>query len=130
MTSVFVWRPKLCRCSSSVLNLSCILGNRVSPPRRAKASDLHLEAKVDLTASPKLASLSTLETPVAIVFFYWETIFLLEYILRWPVKVLCLFEACIKVWVGRHKNVRFDHFESMGSLTTSLSNNIRIIEEV
>ena len=82
----FFWRPKFCRCSSSVLNLSCILGNRVSPPRRAKASDHHRAATVGLNAFPTqhffggfLCWSTLLRNHVAIVFFLKKES-LLEYI--------------------------------------------------
>ena len=105
MLSVFF--TKDCRCILddpfiSAFHIICTHGTLSFPPRRAKASDLHLEAKVGLTASPKLALPSTLETPVAIVFFYCETEFLLEYILRGLAQLLCLLEACIKMWTLRN----------------------------
>ena len=82
----FFWRPKFCRCSSSVLILSCILGSHVSPPRRAKASDHHRAATVGLSAFPTqhffggfLCWSTLLRNHVAIVFFLKKES-LLEYI--------------------------------------------------
>ena len=107
--------PKGCHCISddpyiSAFHIICTHGTLSFPPRRAKASDLRLEAKVGLTESPNVALPWTLETPVAIVFFYCETEFLLEYILRGLAQLLCLLEACIKMWTLRN-------FDWLGSLT-------------